>query len=618
MTKPKLFILWVIPIAIIGGALAAWRLGYFIKISEFFAAESVISSNIDTNTIYDKACSVVVNPSDNFASIIHNLIPTQQLKFICFLPGTYTKEINIYNKQNLVLLAPEGEVIIRTNTPKTSATSGTIDIQNSSNILFIGFKIINSYIFTTTSSSATQWSNGVYINGSSKIVFVNSEITTNGKNAIIVNRSQGIQFLATVINCYYFCMAADGAPNARSDIYVKRGSIETNAERIEDHTMIWTSQTNWTFEDVVLKQTTGQGFVSGGVNDADSNNIVVRGATQITGLQSWVARHHNYFALNVWLKGQFPNSIGDFITYQCDSSENDCRDYPDSISNRYHVYREPSAATSILGDINSIGLDGSILGWALNKGTSSARSIVRVSIDAFSGASPFDISTDIYLQNVNDFFGVSGEHGFRFIIPEQYKTDCAPHIAYIYVPKEDSTPNGLQWSPSLFYFCSIQTSVISLSSSASTIRQGETITVSWSGVASPTASDWIGLYQSGSDNTADKTYFYTSNCTLSSGGTPNGSGSCQIIVPIINPGSYEFRFFPANTRELLAVSAITITAPLGTKPGDLDSDNDVDIFDYNRLIGDFGKSGAGLVPDIDSDGDVDIFDYNQLIGNFGR
>ena len=80
--------------------------------------------------------------------------------------------------------------------------------------------------------------------------------------------------------------------------------------------------------------------------------------------------------------------------------------------------------------------------------------------------------------------------------------------------------------------------------------------------------------------------------------------------------------FAVKTVMATPTPTVTVTATVApsssTKPGDLDSDGDVDIFDYNKLIGDFGKSGAGLTPDIDKDGDVDIFDYNQLIGNFGR
>lgn len=53
------------------------------------------------------------------------------------------------------------------------------------------------------------------------------------------------------------------------------------------------------------------------------------------------------------------------------------------------------------------------------------------------------------------------------------------------------------------------------------------------------------------------------------------------------------------------------------KPGDLDGDNGVDIFDYNILLTDFGKTGS-IPADIDKSGKVDIFDYNILLTNFGK
>ena len=50
------------------------------------------------------------------------------------------------------------------------------------------------------------------------------------------------------------------------------------------------------------------------------------------------------------------------------------------------------------------------------------------------------------------------------------------------------------------------------------------------------------------------------------------------------------------------------------KPGD-----QVNIFDYNILVGAFGKTGAAgwIKADIVKSGEVDIFDYNLLVGNFG-
>ena len=53
--------------------------------------------------------------------------------------------------------------------------------------------------------------------------------------------------------------------------------------------------------------------------------------------------------------------------------------------------------------------------------------------------------------------------------------------------------------------------------------------------------------------------------------------------------------------------------------GDLNSDYIVNIFDYNRFIGDYGKTGSlGWIPaDIIQDGKVDFLDFKILASNFG-
>ena len=58
-------------------------------------------------------------------------------------------------------------------------------------------------------------------------------------------------------------------------------------------------------------------------------------------------------------------------------------------------------------------------------------------------------------------------------------------------------------------------------------------------------------------------------------------------------------------------------APTAT-PGDLDKDSDVDIFDYNLMIENFGSTSCGNIADIDGNCRVDIFDYNKLVENFGK
>ncbi len=79
---------------------------------------------------------------------------------------------------------------------------------------------------------------------------------------------------------------------------------------------------------------------------------------------------------------------------------------------------------------------------------------------------------------------------------------------------------------------------------------------------------------------------------------------------------------PTRTPTLTPTATIRLT-PTPTPasiPGDLNGDHTVNIFDYNILIGDFGKTGSpGWIPaDINKDGKVDIFDYNALVGNFGK
>lgn len=60
-----------------------------------------------------------------------------------------------------------------------------------------------------------------------------------------------------------------------------------------------------------------------------------------------------------------------------------------------------------------------------------------------------------------------------------------------------------------------------------------------------------------------------------------------------------------------------VKAQADSIPGDINRDGKVDIFDYNLLVSDFGKTTA-TPADLDKNGKVDIFDYNILVGNFGK
>ncbi len=53
--------------------------------------------------------------------------------------------------------------------------------------------------------------------------------------------------------------------------------------------------------------------------------------------------------------------------------------------------------------------------------------------------------------------------------------------------------------------------------------------------------------------------------------------------------------------------------------GDIDKNGTVNIFDFNLVLTDFGKSDAtSLRSDLNGNGTVDIFDFNLVITNFGR
>lgn len=60
------------------------------------------------------------------------------------------------------------------------------------------------------------------------------------------------------------------------------------------------------------------------------------------------------------------------------------------------------------------------------------------------------------------------------------------------------------------------------------------------------------------------------------------------------------------------------SAMASVKPGDIDGNGKIDIFDYNLLLTNFGKSGVAVPGDFDKNGKVDIFDFNILLTNFGK
>ena len=97
-----------------------------------------------------------------------------------------------------------------------------------------------------------------------------------------------------------------------------------------------------------------------------------------------------------------------------------------------------------------------------------------------------------------------------------------------------------------------------MSVSPTTIARGSSVTAAWSGIASPTTTDWMALYVPGTPHTSFITWVYVS-CSKTQGGAA-ASGSCAFVIPsTIAAGTYEMRLF-ANGQYLLLTNSNTFQA----------------------------------------------------------
>jgi hypothetical protein len=92
-----------------------------------------------------------------------------------------------------------------------------------------------------------------------------------------------------------------------------------------------------------------------------------------------------------------------------------------------------------------------------------------------------------------------------------------------------------------------------INASPTSISPGSLLTATWSGIPSPTASDWIGLYVPGGADMSPLKWWFT---------TGSASGTLQLSIPAnLAPGPYELRLFSQNTFTRLAVSnSFTVTS----------------------------------------------------------
>jgi hypothetical protein len=92
-----------------------------------------------------------------------------------------------------------------------------------------------------------------------------------------------------------------------------------------------------------------------------------------------------------------------------------------------------------------------------------------------------------------------------------------------------------------------------IAANPTTVTPGATVTANWSGIAAPTAKDWIGIFLPGAPNTS---YYLGWRYT-----TGTASGSVPFTIPAsLAPGTYELRLFANGGYTRLAVTTITVVA----------------------------------------------------------
>jgi hypothetical protein len=79
------------------------------------------------------------------------------------------------------------------------------------------------------------------------------------------------------------------------------------------------------------------------------------------------------------------------------------------------------------------------------------------------------------------------------------------------------------------------------------------VTATWTGLTSPSATDWIGLYATGAADTAYLAWIYV-NCSQTAG-SAKAAGACAFGIPAtLTPGVYELRLLANNGYTRLATS----------------------------------------------------------------
>ena len=116
--------------------------------------------------------------------------------------------------------------------------------------------------------------------------------------------------------------------------------------------------------------------------------------------------------------------------------------------------------------------------------------------------------------------------------------------------------------PIAFNVAPMNVAAATLTVSPAKISAGGTVTVSWSGITLPSATDWIGLYTSGAADVNFLNWIYVSCSSTAS--SSQASGSCPYVLPkTLTASNYELRLFPNDSYIRIGSTTLAI---IGTPP----------------------------------------------------
>ena len=124
-----------------------------------------------------------------------------------------------------------------------------------------------------------------------------------------------------------------------------------------------------------------------------------------------------------------------------------------------------------------------------------------------------------------------------------------------------ATSDGLSAVTSALF--NVTSSSVTLATTPTSVPAGASFTVTWTQIPNPTNRDWIGLYASGSSDTAYLDWMYV-NCSQSPS-VPIASGTCSFPISSSRPpGTYEFRLLPNDTYARIATLTRSLSVRLLT------------------------------------------------------